>query len=461
MIHILPMKLIILLLIFKQAHSENLPDNGECSLENLCESQHVRIYHQNFNYSQLSVDCPKLYALTVTNVNLINFEVGPDFNFTDLNHLDVSYNQIEKFSLNNSSPLPKLRHIDLSFNNLTKATASMFRQCPRLEVLDLSSNNLSVVTFEFSYDLKNLKKINLERNRIETLTDLSFCQLPNLRLLNLENNKLSAVSLAFNLTFSHCEEFFIQLKNNTNLKEIDLNNVGNQVGLQIIKNGANSKPTSVQGFQRLKIFPFVPENETIKSSDLHVLELSGNNIPLFYFKSIINVPSLIELHLQNANMEEIRFTGNSSAQMPNLKVINLLGNKNTYFNVFKNKLPKLKMIYARKGELRDIENICQFFSAQVNFCPDFDPSQPSQSCSSLKAISTTKSTSTTTLAPTTPDSNELIISKDPADREFEKFGLFDVCLVSLCVFAMALAVIIVILHVTNHCRTHTYYFNYA
>ena len=103
---------------------------------------------------------------SVTSLNLSNQSLVkvPDtvFNQTELEHLNLSNNELEGSLPAEVRLLSNLKSLNLSHNNFTGVPAEI-GQLANLEVLDLSFNKLTGLPYEFK-NLANLQKLDLRGN---------------------------------------------------------------------------------------------------------------------------------------------------------------------------------------------------------------------------------------------------------------------------------------------------------
>ncbi|CAG8604658.1 10542_t:CDS:1, partial [Dentiscutata erythropus] len=133
--------------------------------------------NQTFPYP--SVNRTSVTTLDISNKNLINtINLGPTENFTNLETLNTSFNQISFFSL---GQLPKLQNLDFSHNLLSSFFMKNTDLLPQLSIINLSHNLLS----DIGPGSIKLTHLDISNNSLTTL-DLQDCK--NLITLNCSGN---------------------------------------------------------------------------------------------------------------------------------------------------------------------------------------------------------------------------------------------------------------------------------
>ncbi|XP_062708396.1 leucine-rich repeat-containing G-protein coupled receptor 4-like [Aedes albopictus] len=222
----------------------NLITNMAYNFESNILLNHLFVDNNKINQLPSFKYIPKLETFNGSNNALDHIEWNQFIRQTQLEHIDLSYNQLTNLDLQLSSKvlhtvdirnnkLAKLRitlqmsHLNIENNVLSEfvidqvclletlkmsnnklASQPNFTNCQSLEILDVSSNALE--NFRYTEKLENLRKLNLAHNN---LFEFSITPKPKKQLkltsLDLSHNKLS---------------YLISLPSFTSLKELRLNN---------------------------------------------------------------------------------------------------------------------------------------------------------------------------------------------------------------------------------------------
>lgn len=238
---------------------------------------------------------------------------------TNLNYLDLSYNQIDDIDADN----------DLNLNLKTLST------------LELSNNKIKSVDFRyFSTDLKNkLDRLNLNSNGLQYLINLN--ELKNLRYLSLASNKLNELYFSPITKLNH----LIKLDLSKNLlKEVHRHMLGHMKNLTKIDFSYNL--ISLLDGSIFKNF-----------KNLEKLYLQHNllrKLDLNWFKSslMLNV-----LDLSHNQIEVIKSFENSMIHLANLKIIRLSNNKLISLSFDPNRIfPNLRMLYLDHNYIEEFDH---------------------------------------------------------------------------------------------------------
>ena len=118
-----------------------------------------------------------------------------------MQHLDLSFNQIENARFNDSdSCLSNLEILDLTDNSLTELPPSWLRQMPLLRVLNISRNGLTRVSSSMFFDISQLEKLDLSSNQ---LTSFELWLIQVKYLINYANNSVTHFSNDCNVDLSN------------------------------------------------------------------------------------------------------------------------------------------------------------------------------------------------------------------------------------------------------------------
>ncbi|KAI8441168.1 hypothetical protein MSG28_009406 [Choristoneura fumiferana] len=135
----------------------------------------------------------------------------PRFTFADLDSLevlDVSHNELHVMPYQVFGPMLALQYLDLSYNRLATFLDYYFKPNLKLKSLFLNNNSLVKITSYALVDLKDLERLDISSNRLEYLPKLLLDHFERLQELNLSYNHFQNISQeAFkylkNLTWLH------------------------------------------------------------------------------------------------------------------------------------------------------------------------------------------------------------------------------------------------------------------
>lgn len=177
----------------------------------------------------------------ISNISAFDFT-----RYSNLERLNLQYNQIRVIHPKSFENLPKLEELYLGHNLLTAIPAGSLQPLKKLTILYGNNNAIKKITPGLFSNLDNLIKLRLDGNSLEVLQDSVFKSLINLHYLHLESNKLQHIhrnafskltslrflNLAHNkqsamrnvLTFSHLKALTTLL-----LSENEIRHIGNHV----------------------------------------------------------------------------------------------------------------------------------------------------------------------------------------------------------------------------------------
>ena len=144
----------------------------------------------DLNSAQIPED---LQILLLKNNHLQKSSVA-GFQFSQLQELDLSYNQFNGTLNQDTFQKNSLRKLDLSFNHLTDIQNHTFQHFTHLKNLNLRSNNIQLIDTLAFADLPHLKTLDLSSNGILELPLAVFQSLSDLETLDLSFNHLQVIS---------------------------------------------------------------------------------------------------------------------------------------------------------------------------------------------------------------------------------------------------------------------------
>ncbi|CAF0726258.1 unnamed protein product [Brachionus calyciflorus] len=145
-----------------------------------------------------------LLKLVINNCGLKTIDTSV-FEFTQLNHLDMSNN---KLSILDNFKLGTLVELNLSQNQITNIGHNIY--VPKLINLDLSHNQLEYLDQNFCINFRSVAKLRINNNKIRAVSNKFGDYMQHLKYLYANNNHL--VNLPF--SFSHLRMDTIELNDN-------------------------------------------------------------------------------------------------------------------------------------------------------------------------------------------------------------------------------------------------------
>ncbi|GER46343.1 receptor-like protein [Striga asiatica] len=235
------------------------------------------------------------------------------FQLTNLIYLDMSNNSFHG-PIPTTSNTTKLQHIDLSYNNLNSSIPQWLCSCKHLQYLDLSSNELSGKISREIANLCNIQALSLSGNNLvgdirDSFENMSDCFLGSLISLDLSENQISG----------HLPHQFGEFRSLQTLN-LSYNSLSGVIPNQIV---------NLLSLQRLrlennKLMGNLPERigKLVNLTELYIRNniLTGN-LP----ESIGKLVNLTELYIGN-NMLEGVVTETHFANLSNLKSLRAFGN---------------------------------------------------------------------------------------------------------------------------------------
>lgn len=271
------------------------------------------------------------------------FSIAPEI-FTpipDLLSLDISANFISDLELFNEtfqflSGLTKIEHLDLTSNFFYTLSSDILRNKHYLKSLKMLYCDLGVIEEGVFLNAPNIKELNLGGNVLEDIEENTFSGLKNLRNLVLASNELitlhehafdQVTSLEFLYLFDNLlEEIPAALKVLVNLKHLYLSdNEIETLEPSVLRPLVNVEELYLDG----NLLSTLPNDLFGPGNKLELLDISYNslsNIPSQSFryldqlkylwintnfiktigKSLINLPSLLELDLAYNEIKELK-----------------------------------------------------------------------------------------------------------------------------------------------------------
>ncbi|KAH1028507.1 hypothetical protein HUJ05_001861 [Dendroctonus ponderosae] len=121
-------------------------------------------------------------------------DIGSGGYHSNIQVLDMSFNNISMIAKKFFRPAEiSLTNLYLSHNRIINATRDVFGNMPHLQWLDLSSNHIYEMDFDMFRNTKKLQVLDVSHNRITDIPNDIFRFLANLRMVDISNNRIRAL----------------------------------------------------------------------------------------------------------------------------------------------------------------------------------------------------------------------------------------------------------------------------
>lgn len=219
----------------------------------------------------------------ITSINW-TFEHVPD-----LEHLDVSRNQIENLTDGTFKDLKNLNVLHLWGNQIQSLRRKVFTGLENLNLVELYSNQVTNLPEDTFYDLVNVENIGLRANKIEHVHGKTFRNNHLLQNVRLDFNKIQTLEDYLFSNFSNLNS--VELNDNK-LQSIPEHTFTNSTSLVEIKLQNNKLET-------------LPEKLFDGLKNLLKLDLSSNSLKSLSNDVFSSLEKLNELYLGSNLLEEI------------------------------------------------------------------------------------------------------------------------------------------------------------
>lgn len=178
----------------------NCPSGCNCNDDTLvvvCEESRLDVLPIALN--------PSIQRLIIRNNKIKTIDSSMQF-YAELQHLDLSQNQLVNIPIKSFVYQRKLQELHLNHNKISSVNNNTFQGLNALTVLNLKRNFLEELTNGVFATLPRLEELNLGQNRISRIEPRAFAGLSALTILYLDHNQLSSVpTLSFSLLGSLAE----------------------------------------------------------------------------------------------------------------------------------------------------------------------------------------------------------------------------------------------------------------
>ena len=304
-------------------------------------------------------------------------------NFTEVQILDLSFNNITELKIENFVYMTRLRHLNLEGNQISNLGQDVFHTLQHLKVLNLANNSIGSIHSAIFLGLHQLHSLNLSanfitdpdedanlfpnttstldlsNNVIRVLSDKLFHNLLDLQLLNLQHNSIkildgnvfpeynnlteldvshnSISKVVSTSSFSGILVLDLSSNNLTDTSELQLDQFANLVNLTLDGNPLVSFNTPIfsklhnlqyLSLSRMPKLTYLSKTTFVGLTTLTELKLCNNSQLSFIHKELfipVSHASIIDLSFNNiTSLYKESFQDNSQ-----LQALSLMGNKLT------------------------------------------------------------------------------------------------------------------------------------
>lgn len=230
-----------------------------------------------------------------------------------LTFFDISSSQIKEISPSSFTIMPSLLHLNLSHNfQLHTIPVKLFHPLTSLQVLDLSYDSLKALSSELFVKCPNLQWLSLSNNMISELTENVFDALVNLTYLNLGGNNIVNLKSGIFAGLHSLKTLSLHKNHLTTFK--------GEFFITWKSNGTNVEKLDLSENQISYLFP----TSFKVHPNLRLINLAGNKFNFFPGELIAGLEFLVDIDLSgNAlkTLDEFDF-----GRLPRLKMLKLNDN---------------------------------------------------------------------------------------------------------------------------------------
>ena len=153
--------------------------------------EHPQIKFLNGEGSRIQIESlhnnRELIFLNLAKCDISNISDANVLNFPNLQHLDLSFNEIQTFDMENIFVLKNLRFLSLTDNPLTKIIhiSDKDQQHVSLRTLDLSYTHLQFLNKSTFQGYASLQTLNLSLSKVSRIDRDTFTNVSNLKVIDL------------------------------------------------------------------------------------------------------------------------------------------------------------------------------------------------------------------------------------------------------------------------------------
>ncbi|XP_072304306.1 uncharacterized protein [Eucyclogobius newberryi] len=232
---------------------------------------------------------------------------------SSVEHLSVSFNNIQKIQQSDFRDFNRLQTLDLIQNQISHIEDAAFSHLSTLTLLDLFQNKLTHLTDNMFKGLFNVTVLYLGYNHIESISEFAFGPLRNLQDLDLSSNFLSQISVIVKVISSCPSLQSLKLGDNrfTSFESEHFSFPLNILKLDLSGQSLRSFMLHSDLFPRLESLHLVRIHSDFQwdvsdksfLKNLKTLDLSFTNLTIETYKSVFNsVNSLENLRLYGVRL---------------------------------------------------------------------------------------------------------------------------------------------------------------
>lgn len=305
------------------------PHKSTCTVENGkadCSHMNLDAVPTNLprNISTLDVSHNKLKTLSSLRL------------YTDLVHIDASYNSLTAIADDLCFSLPRLQSLHVQHNEVYLLSEKDLKSCSHLIQLDLSDNRLKLKGEPFSV-LKDLSWLDVSRNKLKSAKLGTKLQLPHLVTLVLTGNEISVLQKDDFQFLSNSSEFRVLILSSLPLKKVENGCFQAIAGISdLVLDGSKLSPefipsfcqelagTSLKNLSLQNTLQLALTNTTFRGLDktnITVLDLSNNAMTKIADGTFHWFPRLKFLSLEHNSLKHL--TKDTFSGLGNLRQLNL------------------------------------------------------------------------------------------------------------------------------------------
>lgn len=293
------------------------------------------LYRDDFPVEQLR-GLTQIMWLSLDNNNLKKISDDSLITFSELVHIDLSFNRILMFppTIFIAEIHKKLKEVDLSYNSLINIYTNTFDSLINLRSVRLSSNRLTSIDMHSFHNLPLLNYVDLTHNLLYNISENVFTFLPRLLQLDLQFNRLESLTLKiFKHATNESEPLHLNISHNR-LTTLDgeINSFLYIYSIDATSNCLNDSQSFRHLGYSLRVLIlrqncFVALNNQAFSElyKMEYLDMSYNNLTLLRRRCFHGLTGLQRLDLSHNHISQLQV--NQFTDLRNLRILNLANNR--------------------------------------------------------------------------------------------------------------------------------------